>query len=936
MKRFWFVILMLLAGVAGAQDPQGLGTSDLVAQAEQMLAGDAYDAVIPYLNEIIARLKDLDNPKAKETLGFARYRLGEAYFMVKRYDDARPLFEQYIREMPDGDSIIPANFYLAEILAIGKSWAQVEQQILALRGKTMDMEQRLIYNQFLGQACYQQKEWSDSLEPLLYVAENSEREKVRNGAAVMVVTALIRADRFDDLFKYLPMVYSTSAKYDVGLNVALMEGGAEKYKAEKYFESLMMYRLVYLKEELVARLQEQIDRLAAEANAKYDRTTGFTLPQYQKRKAESQSELEELKAQMEQLRALPEYDQEISARIAQTYQQMNRFWEAYLIFRNLHELFPGTDIADQGLYSSFSVLVQMELYDRAETKGLDYIKTYPHGNFRDVAVLNMMRMYMQQGNVEKALEMYDLGLGGRPEPESVAEWHYLAGFCRFQQQDFEKAFDRFTAVTVLREGAESYIEPAEYWQGMCKLFLGKYEESAQYLGAFVGKYPMGSFTEDAYYRWGISKFGAGEIEAAAKIFADFLERWSLSKLRSEALSMQADIRAADGRLDLAEKDYREAIDCAENMDQRDYAVFQYARMLEMEDRNEEIATLMRDYLDQWGEQGNFSEAAYWLGSAQKRMGDLKGALAVYLEAVEDYGNMPDRYGVDKIIDEIVNESSVVFKKEERQILDAFRAELDEARIAAVESEKRTLALRLQTLIAALSDADEARRIEDELASAENVDEAAPSTLAFMARAAIRLQDYALSDLIYKAFSEKHAESDLIMDAMHAEAQALMARKDYDAAFALCQEALDRFGFAGGMGWAQKGKADIFRLRGDYGKAADEYKQIFAVKDWRGPLSAESLYWMGICLLEQGEQEKATAFFERVYIMYEGYTEWAVKAGIKRAETLEQMGEKRKAYEVYSYLNGREQLTGVPGIAAAAEGMRRLSAYAGTQTDGGVK
>ena len=55
------------------------------------------------------------------------------------------------------------------------------------------------------------------------------------------------------------------------------------------------------------------------------------------------------------------------------------------------------------------------------------------------------------------------------------------------------------------------------------------------------------------------------------------------------------------------------------------------------------------------------------------------------------------------------------------------------------------------------------------------------------------------------------------------------------------------------------------------------------------MTPEALYWIGICLREQQENEKAAAYFQRVYVLYGQHTEWVAKAYEQSVECLQVLG-----------------------------------------------
>jgi TolA-binding protein len=99
--------------------------------------------------------------------------------------------------------------------------------------------------------------------------------------------------------------------------------------------------------------------------------------------------------------------------------------------------------------------------------------------------------------------------------------------------------------------------------------------------------------------------------------------------------------------------------------------------------------------------------------------------------------------------------------------------------------------------------------------------------------------------------------------------------------------------------------------------------VLSVREWRGELWPESLYWCGICKMELGEFEPAFAYFQRVYVLYEGYPEWTARAYLKSAECLLKLNKAAEAMNTYREMLGKESLAKLPEFATAKAEFEKL-------------
>jgi lipopolysaccharide biosynthesis regulator YciM len=57
--------------------------------------------------------------------------------------------------------------------------------------------------------------------------------------------------------------------------------------------------------------------------------------------------------------------------------------------------------------------------------------------------------------------------------------------------------------------------------------------------------------------------------------------------------------------------------------------------------------------------------------------------------------------------------------------------------------------------------------------------------------------------------------------------------------------------------------DVKRIQGHFDEAVKRYEEVLQVKEWKGELWPEALYFIGESLREQGKEKEAYAFFQRI-------------------------------------------------------------------------
>ncbi len=897
-----------------AQDLSTEATSVLLAQVKDLLKEDNPEALLPYLREVLVRMEDGEDEEMREARSFCMYQIGICQMQLSQYADAVGAFEAFIEEFPK-DSLAPrASLLIAEAHAMGGDWAAVEKYAQSLLGdKALDSEQRLTVRKLLSGALFHQQKWQEATTPLLEILKSAEESKVRSQAAVMLATCYAKQNDFEKLTKFIPLG-GELAQQSGGLNIALLEAADKKNKAGDYKNALYLYRMVLMKDELIVRYQKQMAEMELFLAKPFVPGVGRTRSAYDKVHRTKQMEYNDRKAGLEKIQKAPAYDMDISLRIAQCYVGLKRNVPAYTLYQKMIADSPEHPLAEDARYNSFSVMVDMQNWDGAMKEGAAYMSQYPQGKFVDETSINLMQIYLQNGRVADAKALGTSVIESRPDHRFIDQVKYLLGYIYFQSLDYPEALALFTEIP--EKWPESIrVEACDYWIAMCHLFMGRYDLAAADFEAYLNNpdYPEKRFAEDASYRLGIAQYGLGDFEKSEKTFLRFINVYPDSDLESEAYSMLGDLRGAEGDLEMALKFYAQGYKVAVNVAQINYALFQSAAVYELEERYDEIISMMESYLADWGEESNFAGAAFWIGKAYKATDRYVEALATYIEAVVEFGNTLENNDVDLILRELINE-----QQSEEGVLHraALIQRMNQELRRAKQQGENTLALRLETLLAYTTEGAQREKHIQVILSKENVEVAGPLTLLLVAKEALARKNYQLVHETYDHCVAAFEESEILLDVMNLELQTRLDEKDFEGVLALAEEITNRFGYQKEVGITRKLKADAHRLAKQYPEAIKTYTELFAVREWRGPLTPEALYWIGYCKNELGETEEAFAFFQRVYVLYEGYADWAAKAYEASVSCLQKLGGREE-----DIVRTVQEMLANEKIAATPEGKR---------------
>lgn len=919
-------------GAPAANVPVGVqATSVLLEQAKAYIEADNPEALLPYLKELLVRMEGNTDADAQKVRSFCMYQTAVCQMQLKQFESAAESFESFIKEYPK-DSLVPvASLQVAESYAMGGKWADVERFAGALLdSRDLDPAQRFSAKKIYAEALFNQGRWKDATVPLLDIFEASsdpKQEAVRSGSAVMLVTCYAKAGDFDNLFKFLPYC-GEGVRQDAGLNMALVESGDVKLRRAEYQDALVLYRMVFRKAELLEYGKDQIAKMQAELKEPYVAKMGSLRSAYDEKQRNLQMQINRIAAQQKSISEGANYDLDIDIRIAQCYSGMKRPWVAYAAYNRIFTEFPKETVAEEARFFAIGMLIDLQEWDRAIADGLGYIQQYPKGLYFDEVTLNVTQASLQIGKVDQAQEIALKALKMSPDHRFIDQMKYLVGYIHFQKIEYSEALSVFEEVS--KKWPESaYHEACDYWMAMCKLFLGQFNEAVAAFDAYLTnkRYAPAEFAEDATYRLGIAQYGAGDFPASEKVFRRFIQEYPESKLISEAYSMLGDLRGAEGDLDTALGFYSKGLQSATSIEQINYAVFQSAKTYELKQDYQAIVFLMESYIAERGAEGNFAGAGFWIGKAYKAMGDYNKALDTYIETVVKFGNRLENDDVDLILRELVkeyqSEESANYRK---GLTDSVKSAIADAQ-AKGES---ILRLRLDTLLVSITEGPDRDRYVDGMLAKVSLNDASPITLQLMAQEALRRGNTEKVHQVYVRFKAAFDESELMLDMMNLEVEALLKDKRYDDVVNLAEEITNRFGYRVEVGKTRLMKADAYRGMKKYDEAIATYKELFAVRDWRGPLTPQALYWIGVCNEDVGKTEEAFAFFQRVYVLYEGYTEWVAKAYEGSVRCLRKLGRTDDIIRTYQEMLSKEAVAATPeGVQARLE-LSRLVPAGGKQ------
>ena len=926
-RKLLIVVIILLFFTGNNTFAQSTPREVRLEAGDRMQKGLYMDAIPPFM-QLIEWYKDEKDPKIVISMEMVYYNISICYFLTGQFAPADKAFHEYLKRYPNGFKTPDATLYIADTLRFRK---KNKEAISAYE----NADRRYDYNPSLKADLYSgiarsylaEDNWSDAIEPLKIVYNNANDFLRKNWSATLLATAYLKVLDLDNLYPLTPYILTRNsfASRSVAFNMAALEAADQLFGEEKYKDALWIYRMVYSYDLIFVRTEEFLEYLNRRVELLKKLSVGD--PRVLIRMQETIGEVE---AQLEALDEIDNYDKELLFRIARGYMEMMRYREAGEMFYYLHGITEGKE-SDEALYTAFQCATMIKPWTKAFKIGREYMEKFPGGEYFDPLTIMMGQLYAKQKDWPTVISHLTETLIINPQHSSGAECKFLLGYSSFMEEQLKDSVQWLTAM--LKDYPQTELrEPATYWIAMSYLFDGNYTNAASFFDIVLDSYPGNIYAEDGSYRRAVCSYGLSEFEDSDKRLNEFITKFPKNENVCEAILTRGDIAGFDGRLDDAVMYYDKAATFTNlNIELYNHASFQAGKILVEDERYQPAIDHYKKYIKRRRKGSNVPLAVYWIGYSLWNSGQQGYAMKYYLTAVERFGNDSTAIGVDMILDEWIGRA----KRADKKTSDLAWKELRNSYVKAVKNDEKTLTTRLKrTMLYSTSISTNAReRIMDSMRNEATLPYASPAVCQFMLDTAVEDRDMNFALKIANHIIDKYTETDYALDARMVIADDYINQakqeKETKKANALYKQAEENLNVIREV-YASSGEASqallklgwLYIAKNDYEKADEAFKQVLGVKGWK-PNWPEALYGRGEAHFEQNEFAKASAYYERIYIMYSRYINWAAKAYYQRAICLQKMYQSDKAKEVINEMLSLPEMNATPEAQNAKKLLKNL-------------
>lgn len=596
---------------------------------------------------------------------------------------------------------------------------------------------------------------------------------------------------------------------------------------------------------------------------------------------------------------------------------------------------------------------EVERYDRVHALGRLFVKEYPEHLYGNNVVHFMGFAWMRLGQIAEARQTLGGYLESYPNAPMAQSAHYWVGLGDVIEQEFEAAIIHFDNIIENHKGGNFYVE-ARFRRAVCDFGIGDYEAAETRFNTWVADYP------DNHLR-GEAEVFLGDIDAYYAKIETSLAHYALTETFTSKINLIDHAYFESVRLLDANSRYQDIIDLLARYMERYQETGNLSRaILHMGQAYEskgEPEVMVQSYFDAIVKYGNNPKAegvdqifreftqkytkftTYYQSTIdfiQKILNDdtFRLEMADDRKALHMYRMKHQNIDSD-VIDSILRDQALreglgtrPIPQTEEEILAAAPQQYDNTILPAAREQ---LEAKLGEFVALLArfpketpedqlgqlfgtaQAQSQRTLELRLLAAFNdlgieppgqtsisikdLPHASPATLAWIGSELLE-SNPALAELAITRVLEDHPDSLAMPEALNTKATMAYDAGNIEESIALLDIISDRYPTWPGAQQNALRAAKLFLEAKQPAKALERYLEILQIRDWRGKTWAEACFQIGLCYEATDETLKAHGFYERTYLSYRQFPEWAGKAYYRDGLLLEAMNEKESAKKVY--------------------------------------
>ena len=261
--------LYLLGISALAQNPADMPMRQVMSEAQQLIGAGDYATAAPYLDQLEIRFAGEGNPEVEKILEQFGYVRGVGYLQnfgktgdMANMQKAADAFAKFVEKYRENENAVSAMQQRTTCLRALRKWNETAEVIEELLDQEKPVKKKILkrselMNLYYGRAqCYHIKQnWrmgENAFAELLKFSDLAKDEDSDAYAVSCMVEMFVQEKRVDEIFPLLPRLSGdTPARFDLRLNVNLMQGAEILKEQDRQVEASLLFALTMTTEEIV-------------------------------------------------------------------------------------------------------------------------------------------------------------------------------------------------------------------------------------------------------------------------------------------------------------------------------------------------------------------------------------------------------------------------------------------------------------------------------------------------------------------------------------------------------------------------------------------------------------------------------------------------------------------------------------------------------------
>jgi TolA-binding protein len=868
----------------------------------------------------------------------AFFTLGSAYFNAGDYKKAVGAFKNYQTKFPNGAHLSQVAFAIAQSSLLGKNYAEAAAEFAKLEKNPRLREQAL----FFGATASKEAGKTDQAVATLEKLAGGQLQTAMSVRGAMLLAQLYSGKgEADKAIRTIDKIHTQIALVDniVDLNSMTVQLGDQFFGKKLYADALECYRAAYPREQIVRMQNERIAAMQKQlqANLAAARRDPSQFGQLAAENNELNNDIAHTKSLLEAFQKLPSITPAIYIRMARSFYEIDRKWEAVVVYQELLDRFQKVPEREPALFGLIVSLADVNQPQKAEARCQEYLREFKDGPNAETVGYMLGAVALEANDPQEAEKYFQHILETQPNSKYREQMTYLLGNAKFMEGKHDEATAQYKKY--LNEFPKGQnVEDVNYRLGLNALFAGKYQEAMDQIHGYLRKYPQGAYVSDARYRLAVCKYAASLYDEVIADCKAWESEFPKNKQLGEVLALLADSYAASNREDQAIPIYVRSYKIATTDEVMNYSLFAASKLLQKRGEWEKVADLFDEFIREKPDSPTVISAIYWIGKAKAHQGRLDEAKKISADTIKKYIDDPKREAVELLLTQL---AQLCVKKKpvgagattpgaEAQASPAAQADPGAELDALLGStEKDATATARARILFAKAELARLRRqpAEEEKNLAQIAHDFKPEDLSPLLLG--RAGDYLLGKQklddaarFYQQLLDEFPKSEYLDFADNGLGEIAFQKKDFNRALQFFSDGTDKIAASQKLKDLTVGKAKTLLALNRLDEAKKVFEQVASVREWRGECTAFSVYSLGEIAAKEGHWAAANAYFQRVYVGYQKFLPWVAKAYIASGESFEKLGKKQEAVNTYRELLRNQKLR---NFAEAEEARKRLEA-----------